>query len=150
MADQKPTESSSEQFICPECGKTFSRAAALGSHRRRAHGIAGSSKSASTVRRASRGGRRKTATAAASSATKTSSTARETSSTAPKRRRSSTPKPTAKRAGGRRRSGVTADGQLDRNQLLRILFPSGVPPREDVLSDVNSWLDEGTRLARLR
>lgn len=32
-----------EQLACPECGKTFTRPAALGAHRRRAHGVAGSS-----------------------------------------------------------------------------------------------------------
>jgi len=28
-------------FVCPECGKSFSRAASLGAHRNRAHGVAG-------------------------------------------------------------------------------------------------------------
>lgn len=28
-------------FVCPECGKSFTRAAALGAHRSRAHGVAG-------------------------------------------------------------------------------------------------------------
>lgn len=31
------------ELTCPECGKTFGRVAALGAHRRRAHGVAGSS-----------------------------------------------------------------------------------------------------------
>ena len=30
-------------FRCPECGKRFSRAASLGAHRNRAHGVAGAS-----------------------------------------------------------------------------------------------------------
>lgn len=30
-------------FTCPECGKTFTRAASLGAHRSRAHGISGAS-----------------------------------------------------------------------------------------------------------
>lgn len=34
------TDGASE-LICPECGRTFERAAALGAHRRRAHGVAG-------------------------------------------------------------------------------------------------------------
>jgi hypothetical protein len=36
------------EVSCPECGKTFGRAAALGAHRRHAHGVVG----ASTQRRA--------------------------------------------------------------------------------------------------
>lgn len=28
-------------FTCPECGRAFGRAAALGAHRRRAHGVVG-------------------------------------------------------------------------------------------------------------
>ena len=34
---------SAAQFTCPECGRTFATAAALGSHRSRAHGVAGQS-----------------------------------------------------------------------------------------------------------
>lgn len=30
-------------LICPECGRTFERPAALGAHRRAAHGVAGTS-----------------------------------------------------------------------------------------------------------
>ena len=41
-------------FACPECGKTFSRAASLGAHRNRAHGVTGASgRRAETRRRAS-------------------------------------------------------------------------------------------------
>ena len=32
-------------FTCPECGKSFTRAASLGAHRNRAHGISGASSS---------------------------------------------------------------------------------------------------------
>jgi hypothetical protein len=34
--------------------------------------------------------------------------------------------------------------------LLAALFPSGIPPREDVIRAVNQWLDEGERLAAMR
>jgi hypothetical protein len=34
--------------------------------------------------------------------------------------------------------------------LLATLFPNGIPPREDVIRSINSWLDEGERLAKLR
>jgi uncharacterized C2H2 Zn-finger protein len=37
------TRAASTAFKCPECGKTFARAAALGAHRRRAHGVVGAS-----------------------------------------------------------------------------------------------------------
>jgi hypothetical protein len=30
------------------------------------------------------------------------------------------------------------------------LFPSGIPAREHVIRSINSWLDEGERLARMR
>jgi len=40
------------EFTCPECGRSFARAAALGAHRRRAHGVAGTSANA---KRAARG-----------------------------------------------------------------------------------------------
>jgi hypothetical protein len=33
-------------FVCPECGKSFSRAQALGAHRSRTHGVAGTSRAA--------------------------------------------------------------------------------------------------------
>ena len=31
-----------DALTCPECGKTFTRAAALGAHRKMTHGVAGS------------------------------------------------------------------------------------------------------------
>lgn len=40
--------SASHAFTCPECGKTFSRAASLGAHRNRAHGVAGRSTNSAT------------------------------------------------------------------------------------------------------
>ena len=45
--------SGSGQFKCPECGRTFARAAALGAHRR-SHGVAGRKSSAKRT-----GGRRR-------------------------------------------------------------------------------------------
>jgi predicted RNA-binding Zn-ribbon protein involved in translation (DUF1610 family) len=33
-------------FTCPECGRAFGRPAALGAHRRRAHGVAGTARKA--------------------------------------------------------------------------------------------------------
>ena len=46
------TSAQSGEFVCPECGRTFTRAAALGAHRRRAHGIAGQSAQARRKRSA--------------------------------------------------------------------------------------------------
>lgn len=144
MADPKPSDATSEQFVCPECGKSFSRAAALGSHRRRVHGVAGSSRAATGARTSSSRRRRKTAAAAASSTT-------PPSPAAPSRSVSRAKTPSRRhRAVGRSRSSATTNGQFDRNQLLRTLFPNGVPPREDVLRAVNGWLDEAERLTRLK
>jgi Zinc finger, C2H2 type len=39
--DSAAASAASGEFTCPECGRSFSRAAALGAHRRRAHGVAG-------------------------------------------------------------------------------------------------------------
>jgi uncharacterized C2H2 Zn-finger protein len=41
---------STSKFKCPECGQTFGGPAALGAHRNRAHGIAGTSNSSRSVR----------------------------------------------------------------------------------------------------
>jgi hypothetical protein len=46
---------------------------------------------------------------------------------------------------GRRRTG----NATDRDALLKALFPNGIPPREDVIRAVNSWLDDAERLARM-
>lgn len=99
MARSRRQASNENSFKCPECGRTFGRAAALGAHRRRAHGVAGTSAG---------------------------------------RRTSSRRAPAARDGGG---------GRVNRDALLRTLFPNGVPPREDVLRAVNQWLDEAERLA---
>jgi hypothetical protein len=39
---------------------------------------------------------------------------------------------------------------VNRDSLLQSLFPTGIPAREDALRQVNAWLDEAERLARLR
>jgi uncharacterized C2H2 Zn-finger protein len=56
------------ELTCPECGKTFHRAASLGAHRNRAHGVAGTSK---PPRKTS--GRRRASTATTSRRTRTAS-----------------------------------------------------------------------------
>jgi hypothetical protein len=68
---------------------------------------------------------------------------------------------TAKAAtGGARTAGgpvgtearATGSGDLvvDRDALLRIVFPNGIPVRDDVIRTVSRWLDEAEMLARLR
>jgi hypothetical protein len=54
--------------------------------------------------------------------------------------------------GGRRSTESRArasSGTVNRDSLLQALFPSGIPARESVIRDVNSWLDEAERLAKL-
>jgi uncharacterized C2H2 Zn-finger protein len=103
---QAGSAASATTFTCPECGKTFTRAASLGAHRNRTHGVSGVSArngSAKSTRRvsASRG---------------TNSQPRQ---------------------------------NVDRDALLAALFPSGIPAKERVIREVNSWLDQAERLARL-
>jgi uncharacterized C2H2 Zn-finger protein len=98
-----------EEFVCPECGRTFGRAAALGAHRSRAHGVKGRSSRATSRR----------ATGASSS----------------------------KRANAR---AVASAKDVDRDSLLKSLFPDGIPAREEVVRAATTWLDEAERLARMR
>jgi predicted RNA-binding Zn-ribbon protein involved in translation (DUF1610 family) len=118
-----PAATNAREFKCPECGKTFSRAASLGAHRNRAHGVIGASK------------RRTRSKSASPSASTKGARGRRRSSAA------------ASRATRSRRQ----DGQptLNRDQLLQTLFPNGVPAREDVIRRVGSWLDEAEQLAKL-
>jgi hypothetical protein len=127
-ASGQPTE-----LVCPECGKVFTRAQALGAHRRQAHGVAGTSKSAKASKAsvASSNGRRRRGrppgTAAASTGRARATPSRSTSA---------------------RTSGN--GGAVDRDALLRTLFPGGIPPQHDVMVAVNAWLEEAERLARRR
>jgi hypothetical protein len=123
MASQSKTRSrasaASGEFTCPECGRSFGRAAALGAHRSRAHGVAGATKRSS---KSSAGSRSRAASA------------------------------TAQPRGRRTAGAATGDGPttVNRDALLKTLFPSGIPARESVVRAVNSWLDEAERLARTR
>jgi hypothetical protein len=38
---------------------------------------------------------------------------------------------------------------VNRDELLQALFPDGLPPREDVIRRVSSWLDEAEQLVKL-
>jgi hypothetical protein len=110
-------------LTCPECGKTFTRAAAMGAHRSRIHGVAGSSRSTR---------RNRTTVTTAEPATRATRTLT--------RRRAVT-------AGGNGRS--TGNGGVDRDRLLKTLFPHGIPARQDTIAEVNDWLNEADRLSRL-
>jgi uncharacterized C2H2 Zn-finger protein len=125
QADQGSSAApSSGELKCPECGKRFTRAASLGAHRQRVHGVAGTSKTASKRRRSrqapasGRGGRARGRASAKS----------------------------ASRSGGQGRDGQAA---VNRDRLLQTLFPNGVPPREDVIRRLGNWLDEAEGLAKL-
>ena len=126
-APKGQAQKKAEEFTCPECGRTFSRAAALGAHRRQAHGVVGAT--SRTRQRAAGSGR-------------TRSTAR--SGTGRKAR------PAAGRTTTSTRSRAGSDGNVDRDGLLRELFPNGIPANEGVIRAVNGWLDEAERLARMR
>ena len=102
-------------LTCPECGRTFARGAALGAHRSRAHGVAGTSR-------------------------------RRRSSRAPRAPRA----PRAAAATTRRATGNGASRPIDRDALLRTLFPNGVPARGEALQAASAWLDEAERLAAMR
>jgi uncharacterized C2H2 Zn-finger protein len=117
-------------LTCPECGKTFTRAASLGAHRNRAHGVAGASTRARRTR-ARRGHRNGGGTTRRSA---TAQTARQETSRVGSRTNSPD--------GGRRR--------LDRDALLQLIFPTGVPAREEVIRRLNAWLDEAEQLAITR
>jgi hypothetical protein len=108
---KRKSAASTTDLICPECGKGFTRAASLGAHRSRAHGVAGANS--------------RTARSAAASKR----------SAAPAQRR---PRSRADASGGR----------FDRDGLLGLLFPNGIPPREGVIREVNAWLDQAERIAR--
>jgi hypothetical protein len=49
-------------------------------------------------------------------------------------------------------TGATGSGDfvVDRDALLRIVFPNGIPVRDDVIRTVSRWLDEAEMLARIR
>jgi hypothetical protein len=131
MARSRTTSSNNGSVTCPECGRTFSRPAALGAHRRRAHGVVGAS---ARSRRSSPKTQRATATKASGTGASGSQGSRQ--------RRRSAAASSDGRGGGRR-------GGVDRDQLLKALFPRGIPASESVIRAVNAWLDDAERLARM-
>jgi hypothetical protein len=140
---RQASKQGSGEFICPECGRSFARAAALGAHRRSAHGITGASSSAARARANTASARRRTPTAARRGPAPATTAAAARSRVASR--------PTSAQQGRPRRS--TADGQrrlVNRDALLRSLFPNGIPATEQALQQVNAWLEQAERLTRLR
>ena len=109
-------------LTCPECGRTFSRPAALGAHRARVHGVAGTSQNARSRRNAA---------------------ARQAAATRIGRPAARTAAPTAARTVAR-----VNGAEVDHDALLRALFPAGLPPRQDLIAAVNEWLSQADHLAR--
>ena len=110
------------EFVCPECGRTFTRAASLGAHRRQTHRIPGATKATQAA---------KSSTATPSAKTVRRRRARARSTTVPA-------------------SSTVSIGATNRDALLGTLFPNGIPANESVIRSLNAWLDEADRLARLR
>jgi Zinc finger, C2H2 type len=70
---KKPAPAAATELTCPGCGKTFTRPAALGAHRQRAHGIAGTSQNARSRRTPQRGTTARTTARAATRASNSAS-----------------------------------------------------------------------------
>jgi hypothetical protein len=48
------------------------------------------------------------------------------------------------------RRTTAAEQRVNRDALLRSLFPNGIPATEQALQQVNAWLEQAERLTRLR
>ena len=127
---------SSGAFVCPECGKTFTRAAALGSHRR-AHGVLGATAQAKTA------SRRASSSTAANGRGGRGATRTGTSASSPRRARGS-----AMAATGSTPRAARGTASVDRDALLQTLFPNGIPARESLIRELNNWLDQAEQLAQ--
>jgi hypothetical protein len=131
---RKSQNGKAAEFVCPECGRTFTRAAALGAHRRQAHGVVGASRQARSA--------------------KSGASTNATRAGAKNQRRRTRATPTSRTTVGStsrsRRSSAPADRGVNRDTLLQALFPAGIPAKASVIRSVNSWLDEAERLAGMR
>jgi Zinc finger, C2H2 type len=132
----------SGEFVCPECGRSFTRAASLGAHRRNTHGVAG--RSAGLKQRSRR--RRKSTNRTAAVTTGRSAAATTASRQATTARR--TPSQTRRRS--RQTANSASRNGINRDALLKTLFPNGIPASEQAIRAVSAWLDDAERLARMR
>jgi predicted RNA-binding Zn-ribbon protein involved in translation (DUF1610 family) len=123
----------STQFKCPECGQTFGRASALGSHRKNSHGVVGASSRTKTRQRAA------TTTGTRRRGRPAITAARSTNATGTRRR--------GRPPGSQNRPKT---GTVNRDALLQALFPGGIPANEDTIRSLNAWLDEAERIASSR
>jgi uncharacterized C2H2 Zn-finger protein len=138
------------ELVCPECGQTFTRPASLGAHRNRAHGVAGASAQSATRRKRGTGSRAGAGGAARSTGNGAAKTKRAASTGATaSRTRAASGSRAGSRAGGSRGQSRSGSASVNRDSLLQALFPGGIPARESVIREVNSWLDEAERLAKL-
>ena len=115
-------------LTCPDCGREFKTAAALGSHRSRVHGVAGTSRKNSAGSASSRGRR------AAGGA------------------RSPVANSRASQAGARRAQAARATSSgagFDRDALLKAVFPNGIPANAQLLEALGPWLAEAERLSQI-
>jgi hypothetical protein len=131
-ASRQPNEEQATAYVCPECGRSFSRPQALGAHRSRAHGVAGTSRSAAS--------QKPTEAAPATSARAKVPASSQTRRPSTRRRSRSTS----------RGSTNTQSASVNRDRLLEALFPDGIPPREDIIRAVNAWLADADRLRAMR
>jgi hypothetical protein len=135
-------------LVCPECNKTFTRPQGLAAHRRQAHGVAGSSKQAAARRRATGSKHSRPATVRAAHTTASAATGKAAAAATP------TPPGKAPTKRRRNRTGTTATRStartIDRDALLALVYPNGIPARENVIRAASSWLNEAERLARER
>ena len=131
---RKSQNGKTAELVCPECGRTFTRAAALGAHRRQAHGVVGASRQ----------------TRSAKSGASTNATRRRAPNQRRRTRASRTSGTTVGSTSRSRRSSAPRERSVNRDTLLQALFPAGIPAKESVIRSVNSWLDEAERLARIR
>jgi hypothetical protein len=46
--------------------------------------------------------------------------------------------------------GRSVGASIDRDGLLKTLFPNGIPAQEDVIRAINGLLDDAERLARVK
>ena len=145
-------------YKCPECGRTFTRAAALGAHRRQAHGVIGAVSAARSQRSRATSSRtartRSTSPAPARRKTAAAKTVASSARTAGRSRQTTGAQTATRTRSARQRSATTrpdnSSGAVNRDALLGALFPNGLPAKEDVLRAANQWLDDAVRLARMR
>ena len=80
------------------------------------------------------------------SGTSKNATGKRTNATASRKRRTTTS------SRGHSTTTMSNDGAqpVNRDALLRTLFPTGIPRRQDVIQAVNDWLNEAERLALTR